>query len=89
MRSPGAQLLESNGFRVEHVSLTPRLTPLTGPLADWLRLFCRNSFLAGVPDADAEEIIAEVQELCRVDCCDSSGNWAMMYTRLRFAAVMA
>lgn len=30
----------------------------------------------------------EVQVLCAPDCRDASGNWALMYTRLRFVAIL-
>jgi len=81
------QLLDSNGFRVEHISLNPRFNPLTGTLVDWLQLFCRTSFLKGFNDAEALEIMQEVENMCAVDCRDESGNWAMMYTRLRFVGI--
>lgn len=67
----------------------PRLTPLPGPLLDWLRLFCRNSALANVGDDEAEEILQEIQKVCEVDCRDEKGNWCIMYVRLRFAAVLS
>lgn len=36
----------------------------------------------------AEEIMAEVQEDCEIDCKDRfTGNWVLMYVRLRFEAV--
>jgi hypothetical protein len=82
------QLLEAGGFQVKHISLHPRLTPLTGPLVDWLRLFCRNSWLHSLPDAEAESIMNEVQDMCRIDNCDTKGQWIMMYVRLRFVAVL-
>jgi hypothetical protein len=30
----------------------------------------------------------EVEEICRVDCQDKSGKWAMVYMRLRFSAIL-
>ncbi|KAF9025600.1 hypothetical protein BDZ89DRAFT_1068249 [Hymenopellis radicata] len=39
-------------------------------------------------DEEAESIMDEVHEICKVDCRDSQGNWAMMYMRLRFSAVL-
>ncbi|EIN12393.1 S-adenosyl-L-methionine-dependent methyltransferase [Punctularia strigosozonata HHB-11173 SS5] len=82
------RLLESSGFEVVEITLNPRFTPLNGPLVDWLRLFCRTSWLAAIDNKEAEEIMYEVQDMCRVDCMDSDGNWAIMYTRLRFKAVL-
>jgi hypothetical protein len=83
-----SQLLSKHGFRVEHISLNPRLTPLTGSLYDWLQLFARNSFLNDFEDELAESIMREAEEMCKVDMCDAQGKWSVMYTRLRFAAVM-
>jgi hypothetical protein len=39
-------------------------------------------------DGLAESIMREVEEMCTVDMCDAQGKWSVMYTRLRFAAVM-
>jgi hypothetical protein len=69
--------------------LHARLTPLNGSVYDWMQLFCRNSFLESMPDQEAEEIMREVEDVLRIDCCDAEGKWAMMYTRLRFVAVKA
>ncbi|KAG5652729.1 hypothetical protein H0H81_003928 [Sphagnurus paluster] len=82
-----AQLLATAGFTPIHLSLTPRLTQLSSGLRDWLELFARNSFMSGIPDEQAGEIIDDVVEMCRVDCMDESGKWAMMYMRLRFLAI--
>jgi len=82
------KLLESNGFRVVHISLNPRFTPLGGDIIDWQRTFARTSAFAGLSDAEAEDAMREVQVLCAPDCRDVSGNWALMYTRLRFVAIL-
>ncbi|PCH33037.1 S-adenosyl-L-methionine-dependent methyltransferase [Wolfiporia cocos MD-104 SS10] len=81
-------LLESSGFDVQTISLHPRITPLNGPLIDWLRLFARPYFLKEMTDEEAEEVMAAVQDLCSVDCRDSQGHWSMMYTRLRLVATV-
>ncbi|KAH0586128.1 hypothetical protein J132_01411 [Termitomyces sp. J132] len=80
------KLLQAAGFQVKHISLNPRLTPLTGGAAEWLHLFVRNSFLGDLSDEEAQEIINEVAEICREDCQDKNGKWAMVYMRLRFLA---
>jgi hypothetical protein len=80
-------MLEAEQFTVEHIELEPRLTPLNGSLGDWVRLFCRNSWLKNLSDEDAESVIAEVQEVCEIDCKDELGKWFVMYSRLRFRAV--
>ncbi|KAI0927433.1 hypothetical protein AcV5_007976 [Taiwanofungus camphoratus] len=81
-------LLESSGFDVQTISLHPRITPLTGSLVDWLRLFCRPYFLRGMADEEAEGIMQAVQDICNVDCQDKQGTWAIMYSRLRVVATL-
>ncbi|KZT12133.1 S-adenosyl-L-methionine-dependent methyltransferase [Laetiporus sulphureus 93-53] len=81
-------LLESCGFEVKTISLLPRVTRLPGPLMDWLRLFARPYFMAGMSDQEAEEIMLATQDVCSVDCRDSQGRWTMMYMRLRVAATI-
>ncbi|KDQ62244.1 hypothetical protein JAAARDRAFT_54221 [Jaapia argillacea MUCL 33604] len=81
-------LLEAHSFKVDHISLTPRLTPLPSTLRDWLHLFCRHSFLEHMSDEEAESVIEEVQERCRIDCQDGQGKWWLMYTRLRFKGIL-
>jgi hypothetical protein len=83
------QLLKTAGFRVDTISLIPRLTPLKdGGLRGWLQLFARGTFLKAFNDVDAEAIIDEVVQMCEIDCKDRSGNWSLMYVRLRFAATL-
>ncbi|KDR82636.1 hypothetical protein GALMADRAFT_238074 [Galerina marginata CBS 339.88] len=82
------KLLITAGFEPTHMSLTPRITPLPTGLYDWLNIFVRNSFLREFSDEEASEIMREVEDRCRVDCRDASGKWAMMYTRLRFSAIL-
>ncbi|KZV78382.1 S-adenosyl-L-methionine-dependent methyltransferase [Exidia glandulosa HHB12029] len=80
------KVLESAGLVVSSISLHPRLTPLNGPLADWLELFARPSMLREFDEKTAKEIVMEVQNMCERDCKDADGNWAIMYCRLRFRA---
>ncbi|KAG8214790.1 hypothetical protein J3R82DRAFT_9926 [Butyriboletus roseoflavus] len=71
------------------MSMVPRLTPLgDGGLRAWLQLFARGTFLKTVNDVDAEAIIDEVEQMCKVDCEDRGGHWSLMYVRLRFAATL-
>lgn len=81
------QVLESEGFEVKHTSLHPRITPLPGHLADWLRTFARTSLLASMGDEEAEEVMQEVSDICEPDMRDENGGWSAMYVRLRFVAV--
>ncbi|KAJ3996523.1 S-adenosyl-L-methionine-dependent methyltransferase [Lentinula boryana] len=81
-------LLKAEGFNVTHISLTPRFTPLPTGLYGWLNTFARGSWLNDLPEHEAEEIMKEVEKICHVDCQDGNGNWAMVYVRLRFVAVL-
>lgn len=78
------KLLENAGFKVEQIALHPRLTPLKTDIVDWQRTFCRDSIYAGLSDAEAQDVMQEVQDMCAIDSKDASGHWAIMYTRLRF-----
>lgn len=73
------------------ISLTPRLTLLTGNLLEWLRLFTKNStFLQGIDPEETEAILKEVSDVCEVDVKDmDSDRWMMMYVRLRVLAKLA
>ncbi|KLO17290.1 S-adenosyl-L-methionine-dependent methyltransferase [Schizopora paradoxa] len=82
------KLLESSGFEVKEITLNPRFTPLTTDIIGWQQTFCRNVFYANMSDEEAESIMKEVQDMCEVDMKDSEGNWALMYTRLRFVAFL-
>ncbi|KAL4249284.1 S-adenosyl-L-methionine-dependent methyltransferase superfamily protein [Abortiporus biennis] len=77
------KLLTSAGFSVKSIGLHPRITPLPGPLYDWVWLFGRESYFSGFSDEEAREICNEVQSICETDCRDESGKWSIMYSRLR------
>ncbi|KAJ7202819.1 S-adenosyl-L-methionine-dependent methyltransferase [Mycena pura] len=82
------KLLIDASFEPRDVSLTPRVTPLADGVRGWLECFARTSILGTCSETDAAEIIDEVEDALRVDCQDTSGNWAIMYTRLRFSAIL-
>ncbi|KAG6331607.1 hypothetical protein ID866_7483 [Astraeus odoratus] len=83
------KLLESAGFRVDTISLVPRMTPLNeGGLREWLQLFARGTFLKSLSDDEAAEVMDEVTQMCEVDCKDENGDWWMLYARLRFCATL-
>jgi SAM-dependent methyltransferase len=77
--------LERQGFVVESIALTPRPTPLPGPLGDWLDTFA-ESFLAALPPADRPALKREVEAELRPKQLDERGVWIADYVRLRFAA---
>ena len=76
--------LESHGFLVEEITLTPRPTPLPSGMADWLQTFrssvlellaCRRAVLP--PSSRSSPLLRPV-------LCDREGNWTADYVRLRF-----
>lgn len=92
------QLLERNGFKVEHISLNPRITHLKTDLYGWLETFARYSFLSDFSDEEAKEILVEVVKRSELDTRgisdigkpyeNSAGQWSVMYVRLRFVATI-
>ncbi|KAK7048129.1 hypothetical protein R3P38DRAFT_2867546, partial [Favolaschia claudopus] len=82
------KLLTAASFEPLQIILTPRITPLADGVRGWLEVFARKSILADFPDDEATNIIDEVEDVLRVDCQDREGNWSMVYTRLRFRAVL-
>ncbi|KAJ7600469.1 S-adenosyl-L-methionine-dependent methyltransferase [Mycena floridula] len=81
-------LLVSEGFEVRSIELVPRITPLAAGLRGWLNVFVRSSVLKDFEDTEAAAIIEQVENICRVDCQDESGDWSMVYIRLRFSAML-
>ena len=77
--------LESHGFLVEEITLTPRLTPLPSGMADWLQTF-RGSVLAQLPAAEQPAAIEQIVSLLQPVLCDREGHWTADYVRLRFLA---
>lgn len=91
-------MLESKGFKVEHISLNPRITHLKTDLYGWLQTFARYSFLSAYSDEEAKEILLEVVKRSELDTRamsnigkaleGSEGQWSVMYVRLRFVATI-
>ena len=77
--------LEAHGFHVDQIALIPRLTPLPGPIDDWLDTFC-ESFQFALPESDRDAFKAEVVEAVRPQLCDDEGLWSVDYVRLRLVA---
>ncbi|KAK8865596.1 hypothetical protein IAR55_000740 [Kwoniella newhampshirensis] len=61
------KLLEQHNLTPQNVQLVPRPTPLPTSLRGWLVTFARNSFLSSFSDQEADEIMDQVSEICRVD----------------------
>lgn len=83
------QLLETAGFEQIKAELVPRITPLQGPLYNWVDMFLRtSSFFEGFRSEEVDAMMHEVQDMCEMDCKDpSSERWMMIYIRLRVSAV--
>jgi SAM-dependent methyltransferase len=77
--------LQSHGFLVDEISLTPRPTPLPSGMAGWLETF-RSSMLALLPAAERPDAIEQIVALLKPVLCDQEGNWVADYVRLRFLA---
>jgi len=77
--------LETQGFKVQHIALIPRPTPLPGDIEGWLETFAQ-SFTAAVPVRERREFLQEVKETLKLQLCDAAGHWTADYVRLRFAA---
>jgi trans-aconitate methyltransferase len=80
-----AELLAARGFRVSHMELFPRPTPLPGTLLDWLRTF-GGPFSGIVPREERENFAAAIVDACAPRLRDSNGTWHVDYVRLRFSA---
>ncbi len=77
--------LETQGFLVEEITLTPRPTPLPSGMAAWLETF-RRSILELIPQEDRVAAIEQIVALLKPVLCDREGHWTADYVRLRFLA---
>jgi trans-aconitate methyltransferase len=77
--------LESQGFLVEEITLTPRPTPLASGMAAWLETF-RRSVLELLPQEKRAGAIEQIVTLLKPALCDHEGHWTADYVRLRFLA---
>jgi trans-aconitate methyltransferase len=77
--------LESQGFQVEQITLTPRPTPLSSGMAAWLETF-RSSVLDRLPHEKRAPAIEQIVTLLKPVLCDREGHWTADYVRLRFLA---
>jgi len=94
------QLLRERGMTPLGTGLYPRPTPLPTGLQGWLKMFARNTFLPGLDPRLCDEILNEVEDICRVDMYWNDGHpgmgegdvkkgeegWELMYVRLRGVA---
>lgn len=79
------QLLEWNGFKVDHISLTPRLTELSTDLSGWLKTFS-GPWLTKFDEIQKDIILREVMGDLEVALKDEEGKWWAVYVRLRVVA---
>ena len=73
------------GFRVEHITLIPRPTPLPTGMRGWLETFA-IPFSKSVHEEQRAQFLDAVTENLRSALCDTRGNWIADYVRLRFLA---
>ncbi|KAJ3127374.1 hypothetical protein HK098_006458 [Nowakowskiella sp. JEL0407] len=86
-----SELLTQNGFKIEHIELQPRRTPLPTDVGGWINTFGApfKASISNVANREKiwQEICTEVIEDLRPFLCDSKGNWFLDYVRLRFKAI--
>jgi trans-aconitate methyltransferase len=78
--------LEAAGFSVTAIESFARPTLLPGDIGGWLQTFAQ-AFLAIVPQAEREAIVADVQDALHSRLANQAGQWTADYVRLRFVAV--
>jgi hypothetical protein len=62
------QLLRAHGLDPnDNIALFPRPTALPGDLQGWLHTFARKTFFVQFDTAEQDQLIHEVQEICRPD----------------------
>lgn len=77
--------LEQAGFRVDHMELVPRPTPLLTELQGWLETF-RQPFFDQFEGSIRAQVLQTVLAALKPDLCDEQGLWWADYVRLRFKA---
>jgi SAM-dependent methyltransferase len=81
-----AERLRAHAFRVEHIALHPRPTPLPGDLAAWLAIFA-DAITARLDDAQRACFMREVEAGTKAALWSPEHGWRVDYVRLRFVAV--
>ncbi|CUA67148.1 hypothetical protein RSOLAG22IIIB_07225 [Rhizoctonia solani] len=81
------KVLEEEGFKVEHLSLNPRVVSLPGSMIDFFRSIYKVAFLKDMSDEDAEKVMEEISDICEFDQKDRNGTWSYLYAPLRFQAI--
>lgn len=79
------QVLESAGLHVNYISWFEQPQVLEYPIDRWVQTFC-SPYLELVPFAARAGFLDEVTEELAMDLLDSSGQWRVDATRLRFKA---
>lgn len=59
------------------LELVPRPTPLTTDLHGWLKTFVENTFFVSYSEQEAEQLIKEIEDICRPDAYWSLENPGM------------
>jgi trans-aconitate methyltransferase len=79
------QLLAARGFRVSHLELFARPTPLPGSIRAWLETFSA-AFVADLPATEQAAFLDDVVDALAPILQQPDGSWFVDYVRLRFAA---
>lgn len=77
--------LESHGFLVGDITVTPRPTRLPSGMVAWLETF-RRSVLELLPQEKRAGAVEQIVTLLKPVLCDREGHWTADYVRLRFLA---
>ena len=77
--------LENHGFRVNHIELIPRPTPLEAGVREWLRIFA-NHVISGMPSDLENQFLTETEDLVRPVLFSAETGWQADCVRLRFSA---
>ncbi|CAE6447665.1 unnamed protein product [Rhizoctonia solani] len=80
-------VLEAEGFKVEHISLNPRIIEFPGSLPGFLHALFRGTFFGKLTDEEADKVINEICTLCEPDMKLETGAWSGVYVTLRFSAI--
>lgn len=79
------RLLAAHFFRVRHLRLFPRKTPLPAAIAEWLETFAQP-FLVPFEGEDRRQMVEEIAESVRPELYEPGKGWFADYVRIRFEA---
>jgi len=80
--------LESVGFYVSKIELTPRPTPLKTGIREWLNIFA-NYVMSTLDPEQQTRFLREVEDRVKTKLYSKKNGWSADYVRLRFCASKA